>query len=281
MKHREARKVVNSRQGIRHYMPALNDLAHKLYVGCFLLFIFAPIVVTVLYAFNSSRYFVWPIQGFSLEWFRQAWHNRLLIEAFTNSVIIALATTALCTAIGTLMSFGLVRFRFRGRGFLNILVLLPVVTYGIVSSISLLLFFDMVHFQRGIGATILGHTTFLFPFAVIIINGRLANFDTSLEEAAMDLGARPVRVFFDITLPLIMPAIVAGALLVFTLSFDDFILSFFLIGNTNTLPVYIFGLIRYFMTPAVNAAATALIGVTMIFVVLISFFFKEIRTIWG
>jgi ABC-type spermidine/putrescine transport system permease subunit II len=115
---------------------------------------------------------------------------------------------------------------------------------------------------------------------VVVLTGRLLNFDAALEEAAMDLGARPARIFVDITLPLVMPAIVAGALFVFTLSFDDFVLSFFLIGNSNTLPTYIYAMIRYVMTPEVNAVATIVIGISLLFAVLIGVFFGDIREIY-
>lgn len=257
-----------------------SEIIYRLYIAMVLIFIFLPIVVTIRYAFGTARYFVWPPTGFTLDWFDKAFHNSLLIEAFQNSIVIALATTALATVLGTITAFALARIAFKGKNAMGVLVLLPIVTYGIVAAISLLIFFNSIDFERGLWTTIFGHTTFLFPFVVVVVGARLANFDVSLEEASMDLGARPVRTFFDITLPLITPAIIAGALFVFTLSFDDFILSFFLIGNTNTIPTYIFGLIRYFMTPEVNAAATMVIGISMILAILIGAFFGDIKEIY-
>jgi spermidine/putrescine transport system permease protein len=256
------------------------EVIYRLYILAVLGFVFLPIVVTIRYAFGTSRYFVWPPTGFTLVWFDEALGNPLLLEAFKNSLIIAFSTMVLATALGTVSAFGMARVAFKGKQAINGLFLLPIVTYGIIAAVSLLIFFNAINFKPGVVATILGHTTFLFPFVLVVVSARLVNFDVSLEEAAMDLGARPVRTFFDVTLPLISPAIIAGALFVFTLSFDDFILSFFLIGNTNTMPTYIYGLIRYFMTPAVNAAATMVIGISMILAIFIGLFFGDIQEIY-
>jgi spermidine/putrescine transport system permease protein len=146
--------------------------------------------------------------------------------------------------------------------------------------VSLLIFFVSLGMESGVLTTILGHTTYLFPFVVVLLSARLLNFDLALEEAAMDLGASPLRTFVDVTLPLVAPAIVAGALFVFTLSFTDFILSFFLIGNSNTLPTYIFSMIRYFMTPEVNAIATIVIAISMVPAILIGLMFGDIKEIY-
>jgi spermidine/putrescine transport system permease protein len=251
-----------------------------LYVVLVLLFIFTPIVVVIRYAFNPSEYFTWPPSGYTLDWFEKALSNKLLVDAFRDSVIIAVATTAISTVLGISTAFGIVRFLRIGKRALNALVLLPIITYGIIASVSLLLFFNMLDVEPGVVTTIIGHTTYLFSFIVLIVAARLLNFDLALEEASMDLGAHPARTFFDITLPLITPAVVAGALFVFTLSFDDFILSYFLIGNHNTLPTYIFAQIRYFLTPEVNAVATIVIGISMIFAVLIGFFFGDIEEVY-
>lgn len=257
-----------------------SEVIYRLYILMVLGFVFMPILVTIRYAFSTSRYFVWPPAGFTLDWFREALGNPLLIEAFKNSIVISLATMLASTILGTISAFGMARLAFKGKRAINVLFLLPIVTYGIIAAVSLLIFFSAIDFEPGVVATIMGHTTFLFPFVVVVVGARLVNFDVSLEEAAMDLGARPVRTFFDVTLPLISPAIIAGALFVFTLSFDDFILSFFLIGNTNTMPTYIFGLIRYFMTPAVNAAATLVIGVSMVLAIFIGVFFGDIQEVY-
>jgi spermidine/putrescine transport system permease protein len=275
----QAAESLPAPSGVRRVLD-WTDLVHKLYVAAVLAFIFAPIAVVVRYAFNPSQFFVWPPAGFTLGWFDKALNNPPLLEAFWNSVVIALATTGLSTALGTLTAFGIVRYLRTGRRALNALILLPIVTYGIIAAVSLLIFFNSLNLEAGVGTTILGHTTYLFSFVVVVLTARLLNFDVSLEEAAMDLGARPARTFVDITLPLVMPAIVAGALFVFTLSFDDFILSFFLIGSSNTLPTYIFAMIRYFMTPEVNAIATIVILISMMFAVLIGLFFGDIKEVY-
>ncbi len=275
----KAEGVISARRGtLRRIL--WSEVVYRLYMLIVLSFVFLPIVVTIRYAFSTSRYFIWPPTGVTMHWFQEALGNPLLIEAFKNSIVIALVTMVLSTILGTASAFGLVRLAFRGRNALNVLFLLPIVTYGIIAAVSLLIFFNAVNFEAGVVATILGHTTFLFPFVVVVVSARLINFDRSLEEAAMDLGARPGRTFFNVTLPLISPAIIAGGLFVFTLSFDDFILSFFLIGSNNTMPTYIFGLIRYFMTPAVNAAATLVVGASMVLAVLIGIFFGDIQEVY-
>ena len=167
-----------------------SEIIYRLYIIMVLIFIFLPIVVTIRYAFGTARYFVWPPTGFTLDWFDKAFHNPLLIEAFKNSIVIALATTALSTVLGTITAFALARVAFKGKDAMKVLVLLPIVTYGIVGAISLLIFFNFIDFERGLLTAIFGHTTFLFPFVVVVVGARLANFDVSLEEASMDLGGQ-------------------------------------------------------------------------------------------
>ncbi|MBW2593718.1 MAG: ABC transporter permease [Deltaproteobacteria bacterium] len=252
-----------------------------LYVAAYLGYLLLPLVILVLYAFNSSEYLIWPIKGFTLRWFAEAFSDSRLLKATGNSIFIGLVTTFFSTFFGMLLAYGLVRFRFRGKRLLETLNILAIITYGVVSAVSVLLWFHALGISGGIWPTIIGHTTFIMPFAVMVIRDRLLNFDMALEEAAMDLGANPLHTFRDVTLPLIMPALLAAALFCFTISFGEFLLAFFLIGNELTLPVYLYGLMRFTFTPAVNAAATMIISLPILAVILVAIFFRrEVRSLY-
>ncbi len=154
--------------------------ALKVYTGLYLAYILLPIAIIVLYAFNSTRYLIWPPAGLTLDWFSQAFADRRLIEAFTNSMIIAFATMILSTVFGMGLAYGLVRLQFRGKSLIETLNLLPIITYGVISGLSLLFLFRTLGLPAGVGATIIGHTAFIMPFAVLMIVARLADFDVAL-----------------------------------------------------------------------------------------------------
>lgn len=247
----------------------------QLYVFVYFLYIIVPLVVLVLYAFNTSEYLVWPLEGLTLEWFYEAFTDSRLVQALKNSIFIAFATMVFSCIVGTTFAYGLVRYRFRGKAALETLNILAIITYGIVCAVALLLWFRTLGISGGIWPTILGHTVFIFPFAVLVIRDRLLNFDLELEEAAMDLGATQLRTFLDITLPLIAPAILAAGLFCFTISLGEFLLAFFLIGHELTLPVYLYGKMRFGFTPAVNAAATAIVAFPTLVVIIVAIFFRR------
>jgi spermidine/putrescine transport system permease protein len=247
----------------------------QLYTFLYLSYIILPLAVLVLYAFNTSEYLVWPLEGLTFQWFQEAFTDSRLVQALKNSIMIASATMVFSCIIGTAFAYGLVRFKFRGKTLLETLNILAIITYGIVSSVTLLLWFRTLGISGGIWPTIIGHTTFIFPFAVLVIRDRLLNFDLELEEAAMDLGAGKLRTFFDITLPLITPAILAAGLFCFTISLGEFLLAFFLIGHELTLPVYLYGKMRFGFTPAVNAAAAAIVAFPTLVVILAAVFFRS------
>jgi spermidine/putrescine transport system permease protein len=253
----------------------------QLYVLIYILYILLPLAVLVLYAFNTSKYLAWPIQGLSLTWFEQALHDRQLLGALKNSVVIALATTGFSVVIATLFAYGLVRFKFRGKSVLETINVLAIITYGVVSAVTVKMWFRSLGIPGGIWPTIIAHTTFIMPFAVLPIRDRLLNFDLELEEAAMDLGATRLRTFFDITLPLIIPALLAGGLFCFTISLGEFLLSVFLIGNQMTLPVYLYGLMRFTFSPEVFAAATFIVAFPIITVIVAAIFFRnEVQSLY-
>jgi spermidine/putrescine transport system permease protein len=241
----------------------------------FLCYILLPLAVLVLYAFNSSEYLTWPMKGLTLHWFQKAFGDSRLLLALKNSVVIGLASTFFSTVIGGGLAYGLVRYHFRGKTLLETLNILAIITYGVVSAISVMLWFRFLGIAGGIWPTIIGHTTFIMPFGVMVIRDRLLNFDIQLEDAAMDLGATRWRTFWDVTLPLLMPAVLAAGLFCFTISLGEFLLAFFLIGHELTLPVYLYSLMRFTFTPAVNAAAVLIISFPTAAVIIAAIFFRR------
>ncbi len=282
MGHKQVKAVVvRGTGGVEMGIPGMAGIAaarrfrDTIYTNPVKVYFRLPLGVLVLYAFNSSKYLSWPIQGFSLIWFEQAVRDRQLLGALKNSAVIALATTAFSVVIATLFAYGLVRFKFRGKSLLETVNVLAIITYGVVSAVTVKMWFRSLGIPGGIWPTIIGHTTFIMPFAVLPIRDRLLNFDMELEEAAMDLGATRLRTTLDITLPLIVPAILAGALFCFTISLGEFLLSVFLIGNQMTLPVYLYGLMRFTFTPTVFAAATFIVVFPLIAVIVAALFFRQ------
>lgn len=228
------------------------------------LFLYAPIAVVILFSFNSSPHGVeW--KGFSTAWYGALLRDPQAMAALRNSLVLALTSAGLATLVGTGLGFGLQRFRFRGQKLLNWILYIPVCIPDIVMAVSLLLFFALVRqwsgwFQLGMPAMILAHVTFQIPFVAIVVRSRLVGLDPLLEEAALDLGATPWQRFRHVTLPLLLPGIVAAALLAFTLSLDDFVISFFTGGpGSTTLPVLIYSSVKRGVTPEINALSTLVI----------------------
>ena len=237
-------------------------------------FLYLPILTVVIFAFNDSS-IVMTWGGFSTKWFVSLFHNERILSAALLSLRIALATALISITIGTLAAIVMVRFKqFKGRPFFNSLVTAPLVMPDVMVGLALLLLFVSL-FQwfgwpqnRGALTITIGHSTIAIAYVILIVRARLAEFDTSIEEAAMDLGAKPLTVFFSITLPNIMPAVLSGGLLAFTLSFDDVILASFLSGpGSTTLPMLIFSSVRFGVSPEINAIATLILAVVAISVV--------------
>jgi putrescine transport system permease protein len=238
-------------------------------------FLYAPIVSLVVFSFNDSRLVtVWG--GFSTRWYGELLRDRQIINAAWISLQVAFYSATLATIIGTLGAFVLTRFsKFTGRLVLTAMITAPLVMPEVITGLSLLLLFvsmeQMVGWPagRGMPTVVIAHTTFCAAFVAVIAQSRLRSMDDSLEEAARDLGAGPVRVFFDVTLPVIAPALVAGWLLAFTLSLDDLVIASFVSGpGASTLPMVIFSKIRLGVSPDVNALATIIIGFVLIAVVI-------------
>lgn len=237
-------------------------------------FLYLPILTVVVFAFNDSS-IVMTWGGFSVKWFSALFHNERILQAAGLSLKIALMTAVLSVVMGTTAAMVMVRFkRFKGRPFFNSLVTAPLVMPDVMVGLALLLLFVALHqvtgwpSVRGAVTITIGHTTIAIAYVILIVRARLAEFDTSLEEAALDLGAKPLTVFTKITLPIIMPAIASGGLLAFTLSFDDVILASFLSGpGSSTLPMVIFSSVRHGVSPEINAFATVVLTIVTLSVI--------------
>lgn len=222
-------------------------------------FLYVPIAILVVFSFNDARTgAVW--QGFTLDWYARLFRNERLLDAALRSLIIASVSTAGSVVIGTMTALGMERYRFRSKTFWDGLLYMPVIVPEIVAGVSLLLFFAAASIERGFLTLAVSHIAFSMPFVYLTVRARLADFDLSIEEAAKDLGANEWVTFRRITLPLLMPGIVSGALLAFTLSVDDFIISFFVTGRGwDTLPIYIWSALKRGVTPEVNAVSAMLL----------------------
>ncbi len=238
-------------------------------------FLYAPIISLVVFSFNESRLVtVWG--GFSTRWYGELLRDRQILGSAWISLQVAFASATLATIIGTLGAFVLTRFStFAGRLLLTGMITAPLVMPEVITGLSLLLLFVSMELSlgwpagRGLTTIIIAHTTFCAAFVAVIAQSRLRSMDESLEEAARDLGAGPVRVFFDITLPVITPALVAGWLLAFTLSLDDLVIASFVSGpGASTLPMVIFSKVRLGVSPDINALATIIIGFVVIAVLI-------------
>lgn len=233
------------------------------------LFLYAPLAVVIAYSFNSARYgTVW--QGFTLQWYRVLWENPLALAALKNTLLLAGISTVVATVLGTMLGLGMSRQPFPGRAFFSWLMHVPVVIPEIVMAVALLMFFALVnHWTRllpmGLSTMILAHVTFEIPFVAIVVRARLAGMDPALEEAARDLGANGWQTFWHVTFPLALPGIMAGGLLAFTLSLDDFVVSFFTKGpGSDTLPILIYSSVKRGLTPEINALSTVMIVLSIL-----------------
>lgn len=231
------------------------------------LFLFLPIFVVVTNSFNattSKPYLSW--KGFSLAWYGKLWSNTALLSSFGNTMIIAAASTVLSTIIGTLAAVGIYRYKFKGKGIINGLLYIPVVIPEIVLGIALLTIFSNAKVPRGMLTLILSHVSFCVPYVIFNVRARLSGYDKSIEEASMDLGANRLVTFFEITLPVLAPGIAGGALLAFTLSIDDVIISYFVNGQTKTYPLKVMESIKSGVSPDVNALSTLILIGTILLV---------------
>ena len=230
-------------------------------------FLYAPLVIVVAYSFNDSRLNAeW--MGFTLSWYGKLFHNEKMLIAARNSLLIGLTASAVSTVFGTMAGYAMYRFRMR---LLPLLVLAPIAIPEILMGVSLLIFFVLLNISLGMVSIVLSHIAFCIGFVAIVVRSRLAGMDESLTEAARDLGATPWQAFRLVTLPLIMPGVIAGALMAFTLSIDDFVITFFTAGvGSTTLPLQIYTMVKIAVTPEVNAVSTLLMLLTLALILIAS-----------
>lgn len=238
------------------------------YLSVVLVLLYLPILVVVLYSFNPSKT-AGVMTGFTLDWYREVFRDPELSRTLGNSLKLAAISVSAAAVIGTLGAVGLARKRFKAQGLMEGLAELPIMIPEIVLGMAFLAAFTFAGMKLGMGTLVLAHTTFCVPYVFIIVKSRLSALDPQLEEAARDLGAPPVRVFFDITLPLAFPAVLAGMLLAFAMSLDDVIISYFVTGpGSQTLPLKIYSSLKVGVTPKINALCTMMLGVVILFVAL-------------
>jgi len=225
---------------LRRLLPGLYA-----YVLLYLAFLYIPVLFLPLFSFNDGTIVAFPIKGFTLKWYGELASADTLIQSLFNSLIVGSVAAIASTAMGLFAARAFVRYRFRGRDFSEGLVMLPLVVPGIIVASSMLVMFLSIGLKPSLTTVVLGHTFLALPFAVSIMKSAFDEFDQSLEEAAYDLGAGVLGTFRRVTLPIVAPGIVASLLVTFTVSFDEFVLAFFLSGNQPTLPVYIWSQIRF------------------------------------
>lgn len=276
-----ARFEADRRAGLRAArLERWGDRASWVFTGLVFAFLFLPILIVVVYSFNAGRH-VTELLGFSTQWYEKAWSNRFLIDALGNSLTIATTTAILATVMGTASALAMDRMRPRVRWLFELLTYVAIIVPGIVIGIATLIFlvtaFDWLNPwiafftsgggpQMGLGtaSVIAAHTLFTMAIVNVLVRTRMRGMDRTLIEASEDLYATPWRTFVQVTFPQLLPAVVSGALLAFTFSFDDFIIAFFTSGQDQTVPIYLFASIRRGVSPEVNAIATVLLTVTVV-----------------
>jgi spermidine/putrescine transport system permease protein len=242
--------------------------ALRLYTAAFFALMFAPLVVVVLFSFNAERS-VQNFGGFSLQWYEAFLESESLRGSLVASLEIALATMLVATVLGTLLAFGLVRARTRLASSANVLMLVPLVTPEIVAGVSALLLFSQLGMRLSLLTIVIAHITFSISYVTVVVRARLAALNPEVEQAALDLGATRWQTFRLVVLPALWPAVLAAGLLVFALSFDDFVLSFFTTGESpQPLPVRIYSAIRFGVTPTINAIGTLMLTISLALVAL-------------
>jgi len=229
------------------------------------LFLFGPIALLVLFSFNANRYGTFPITAWTLKWYRTAIGNYQIHDALMTTLKVAAEVTVVSVVVGTCAAFPLVRSRLRFRDGIRIGFVLPIMIPGLLIGVSLLvLFTGTLHWQLSPQTAVIGQAVYTTPFVILLVAARLQGFDRALDRAAADLGANTFNRLRLVVLPLIFPAIVAAALLAFTLSIDEFIITYFLIGTQITLPIYIYTQIKFGITPEVNALASMLLAASLL-----------------
>ncbi len=236
----------------------------RLYTLLVYVFMFAPIAVVLLLAFNSSQFGGFPIEGFSLRWFHRLAENEAIVRALKTSLWLGLLSAFVSTTVGILASLALVRYQFPGKDLITTLLISPVLVPETVLAVGLLIFLRWLHMPRSFLLLLMGHSIIALPFVVLVVQARLVGIKKEYEEAARSLGASPVQTFFSVTLPLLTPAVFAGALFAFTISFDNITATlFWRPSGMETVPTQIFGMLRNSVSPEINALGFVMIVITV------------------
>jgi len=241
-----------------------------LYSILVIIYLFFPIGIIVLFSFNSSPAVSFPIRGFSLRWYMEVLESPVFLAALKNSLIVAVFTTFLCLSLGTLAALALTRYRFRFRPLVQSLFLMPLSLPGLFLGISLLTYFISLNLQLTLGTVVVGHVIYTLPYFVLVATARLERFDRVLEEAAQDLGCTPWQTFWKVNFPIIAPSMIGAALIVFALSFDEFLITFFVIGPESTLPMLVWSMMRKSIDPSVNAISVVLMLASLLLILFLS-----------
>ncbi|WP_420409167.1 ABC transporter permease [Hoeflea sp.] len=236
----------------------------RIYTILVYLFMFLPIAVVVLLSFNANQFGSFPMTGLSTRWFEALWNNDAIMRAFRTSIVLGLMTAVISTVLGVLASLALVRYRIPGRNMITTLLIAPILVPEVVLAVALLLFLNFLDIGKSFTLLLLGHVIFTLPFVILVVQARLVSIKRDVEEAALSLGASPRQTFLSITLPLLMPAVAAGGLFAFTISFDDITGTlFWKPGGVETVPTQIFSMLRNSISPEINALGTVMIVLTV------------------
>ncbi len=235
-----------------------------------LFFLFAPMVIIILFSFHSTPALSFPIRGLSLHWYYEVLTSPVFITAMKNTIIVGLSTMFISTTVGTLAALALTRYQFKYMEAIESLLVLPMSLPGLVLGIALLTFFISMKAGLSLGTVIVSHIIYTLPYFTLVIISRLERFDKTIEEAAMDLGCTPWQTFWRVTFPIIAPSIIGASMVVFALSFDEFLITFFVIGSESTLPMLIWSMMRRSIDPRINAISTLLMLTSSILVLLIT-----------
>ncbi len=239
----------------------------EMYLVLLLILLYLPIIVVVVYSFNDSKLFQWS--GFTLDWYRELLDNKNIQQAFWNSIELAVISSVMAATLGTVGAVAMAGRHFKAKGLIENVATIPIMIPEIILGMAYLAFFTLLKIPFGMITLVLAHTTFCVPYIYINVKARLAGLDPSIGEAALDLGASRRRMFFDITLPMIAPAIASGTMLAFAMSMDDVVISFFATGaETNTLPLQIYSMLKMGVTPEINAICTLMLGAVFLIVAL-------------
>ena len=249
----------------------------KIYLAVIMLLTYLPLAMVVIFSFNDSKLTVsW--KGFTWRWYEELLADSAIKEALFNSIILGVISCAAAAVIGTLGAIGMARVNYKTKGMMEYLSTIPIMVPEIILGMVFMAFFSLLGLPFGMTTLVIAHTAFCIPYVFMMVKARLVGIDKSLEEAARDLGASPVRIFWDITLPLIMPAVASGCLLAFAMSFDDVVISIFVTGpRTSTLPIKVYTQLKTGVTPEINALCTIILAVVIVILLLSSLFEKRRR----